>query len=106
MTEIIRNEVNARMTADVDLKELTSSISTFLAHDLNNFKETFSTSNKKMVTMMKELKAENSERAAQLSHYVDEEVRKLAEVVTNKYNSMKNVFTKLSEHFRNHLIST
>jgi hypothetical protein len=59
-----------------------------------------------MVTMVKELKAENSERSAQLSHYVDEEVRKLAEVVTDKYNKMKSVFTKLSEHFRNHLIST
>lgn len=55
---------------------------------------------------IKEVKTESAERAAQLSHYVDEEVKKLAEVVTDKYNKMKNVFTKLSEHFRNHLIST
>lgn len=27
-------------------------------------------------------------------------------MVTDKYNKMKGVFTKLSEHFRNHLIST
>jgi tRNA isopentenyl-2-thiomethyl-A-37 hydroxylase MiaE len=56
--------------------------------------------------MIKEVKAESSERAAKLSHYIDEEVRKLAEVVIEKYSKMKSVFIKLSEHFCNHLIST
>jgi len=103
---MIKTEIGTRLSSDVDLKNLTSAIATDLVNDLNNLKEAFSSTTKKLGGMIKEVKVEASERAAQLSHYVDDEVHKLAEVVSDKYNKMKGVFTKLSEHFRNHLIST
>lgn len=49
---------------------------------------------------------ESSERAGQLSHYVDQEVKKVVDVVTEKYSKMKTVFTRLAEQLRNHLLNT
>ena len=41
-----------------------------------------------------------------MSHYVDSEVKKVVEVVTEKYSKMKSVFTKLAEQLKNHLQNT
>jgi hypothetical protein len=49
---------------------------------------------------IKEVANDSSERAGQLSHYIDQEVRKVIEVVTEKYSKMKNVFTKLAQQLR------
>jgi hypothetical protein len=49
---------------------------------------------------IREIASDSSERAGQLSHYIDSEVKKVAEVVTEKYNKMKSVFTKLAQQLR------
>ena len=42
-----------------------------IADDLNNLKEAVSISNKKLNMALKEVSSESSERAGQLSHYID-----------------------------------
>lgn len=49
---------------------------------------------------------DSSQRAGQLSHYIDQEVKKVVEVVTEKYSKMKSVFTKLAQQLREHLTNT
>lgn len=45
---------------------------------------------------IKEVTADSAEKFNQISHYVDDEIRKVAEVVTERYNKMKNVFNKIA----------
>lgn len=55
---------------------------------------------------IKECGQENSQKLAALSRYVDEENNKVIVVLTKKYEKMKNIFIKLAEQFKNHLINT
>lgn len=55
---------------------------------------------------IREVANESSQRSGQLSHYIDSEVKKVVEVVTEKYSKMKNVFTKLAQQLRQHLTNT
>lgn len=106
ITEMIKSEIEVRLTTQLDLKKLTSNIAHEIVNDVNNLKEALSASNKKLTQAVRESSAENAERAGQLSHYVDAEVKKVVEVVTEKYSKMKTVFTKLAEQLRNHLQNT
>ena len=103
---MIKSEIEVRLTTQLDLKKLTSSIAHEIVNDVNNLKEALATSNKKLSYAIREASNESAERAGQLSHYVDSEVRKVVEVVTEKYSKMKSVFTKLAEQLRNHLQNT
>lgn len=78
------------------MKKLTSDIANELVNDLNGVKEALSNTSKKLNLSIREVANESSERAGQLSHYVDQEVKKVVEVVTEKYSKMKGVFTKLA----------
>lgn len=106
ITEMIKSEIEVRLSNQMDLKKLTSNIANEIVNDVNNLKEALSTSNKKLSHAVREASAESAERAGQLSHYIDAEVKKVVEVVTEKYSKMKSVFTKLAEQLRNHLQNT
>jgi hypothetical protein len=69
-------------------------------NDLNGVKEAIAVSNKKLSMSIREVANDSAERAGQLSHYIDKEIRKVVEVVTEKYSKMKNVFTKLAQQLR------
>ena len=90
----------------MDLKKLTSDIANEIVTDMNNIKEAISNSNKKLNLSIKEISSESAERSGQLSHYIDQEVKKVVDVVTEKYSKMKTVFTKLAEQFKAHLQNT
>lgn len=106
ITQMIKAEIQVRLSSQLDLKKLTSDIANELVTDLNNIKEALAASNKKLNFSIREVSNESSERSGQLSHYIDQEVKKVVEVVTEKYSKMKNVFTKLAEQLRNHLVGT
>lgn len=103
---MIKSEIDVRLATQLDLKKLTSSIAHEIVNDVNNLKEALSTSNKKLSFALREASSEAAERAGQLSHYVDAEVKKVVEVVTEKYSKMKSVFTKLAQQLRDHLQNT
>ncbi len=46
---------------------------------------------------LKDVSLEGADRANQLSRYVDEEVKKINELIKKKYDKTKNLFTKLAE---------
>lgn len=69
--ELVKEEVQVRVGKEIDLKKLTTDIANDLVNDLNNVKEAISTSNKKLNLSIKEVANDSSERAGQLSHYVD-----------------------------------
>lgn len=48
MTEMIKSEIEVRLSTQLDLKKLTSSIAHEIVNDVNNLKEALSTSNKKL----------------------------------------------------------
>ena len=41
-----------------------------------------------------------------MSHYIDNEIKQVKEVVTEKYSKMKSIFTKLAEQLKEHLLKT
>lgn len=45
---MIKSEIEVRLSAQLDLKKLTSSIALEIVNDVNNLKEALSTSNKKL----------------------------------------------------------
>ena len=93
---MIKSEIEVRLTTQLDLKKLTSNIAHEIVNDVNNLKEALSASNKKLTHGIREVSSESADRAGQLSHYIDSEVKKVVEVVTEKYSKMKSVFTKLA----------
>ena len=68
---MIKTEIDVRLNSELDLKKLTSDIANEIVTDLNNVKEALATSNKKLNFSIREIANESSERAGQLSHYVD-----------------------------------
>lgn len=106
ITDMIKSEIEVRLSTQLDLKKLTSNIAHEIVNDVNNLKEALSTSNKKLTLAVREATSEAADRAGQLSHYVDAEVKKVVEVVTEKYSKMKSVFTKLAQQLRDHLQNT
>jgi uncharacterized protein YggE len=102
----VKAEVQVRVNSEINLKKLTSDIANDIVNELNGVKETISASNKKLSQAIREVANDSSERAGQLSHYMDEEIRKVVEVVTEKYNKMKTVFSKLAQSLREHLTNT
>ncbi len=94
------------MSAQLDLKKLTSNIAHEIVNDINNLKEALSTSSKKLAASIREASTESADRVGQLSYYIDSEIKKVVEVVTEKYSKMKSVFTKLAQQLRDHLQNT
>ena len=70
-TEMIKSEIEVRLTTQLDLKKLTSSIAHEIVNDVNNLKEALSSSNKKLSYAIREASSESADRAGQLSHYID-----------------------------------
>lgn len=71
ITEMIKSEIEVRLTTQLDLKKLTSSIAHEIVNDVNNLKEALSSSNKKLSYAIREASSESADRAGQLSHYID-----------------------------------
>lgn len=89
-----------------DLKNLTSAIASDIVSDVNGVKDSLEASTKKLQEEIRECRLEGSSRAEQVSRYVDDEMSKVAEVFSKKHEKSKQMFTKLAEQFKNHLINT
>ncbi|KAL4480269.1 hypothetical protein ABPG74_020785 [Tetrahymena malaccensis] len=106
ITEMMKIEIQTRLSSDVDLKNLTSAIATDIVSDVNSVKDQMEIQYKKLQDEIRETRLESSQKSEQVSRYVDEEVKKVVEVFSKKHEKTKNMFTKLAEQFKNHLINT
>lgn len=97
MTDMIKVEVQNRLSSDVDLKNLTSAIATDIVADLNSLKDVIDQQNKKYSLQIKDIEKDSSEKAEKLSRYLDDEIAKIQSVQVRKYEKTKIIFTKLAE---------
>eukprot|EP01016_Furgasonia_blochmanni_P055862 TRINITY_DN9415_c0_g2_i1.p1 TRINITY_DN9415_c0_g2~~TRINITY_DN9415_c0_g2_i1.p1 ORF type:complete len:518 (+),score=148.64 TRINITY_DN9415_c0_g2_i1:65-1618(+) len=105
ITDMIKDEMNSRLESDNDLKGHINAVSANILEDLNLLKDSIEKQNKIFAKDLKEIAADSAERDNQLSRYVDDELKKAVEFFTKKYDKLKQIFAKLAEQFRTHLIA-
>jgi hypothetical protein len=105
ITEMIKLEVDTRMSSERENKAANETMLKKIIEDLNLFKEAVEKQNKKFAKDMKEANGENSERANFLSRYIDDQVKKVEEVVEAQITKVKHLCAKLTEQVKEHLQS-
>ena len=68
-------------------------------------KDAIEKQNKRFSQELKENALDSSEKANQLSLYIDDQIKQLTDDFFKKNEKMKQIFTKLAEQFKNHLIT-
>ena len=80
-------------------------IATNITNEIDIMKDGVDKQNKKFAIDIKDIALESSDRANQLSRYIDQETIKLNESITAKYEKLKIIFAKFGEQFKNHLVN-
>lgn len=88
-----------------DLKNLTNAIASDIINEINNLKDAIEKQNKRFSQELKENSLESSEKANQLSIYIDDQVKNLSNDFMKRNEKIKQIFTKLAEQLKNHLIT-
>lgn len=88
-----------------DLKNLTNAIASDIINEVNNLKDAIEKQNKRFSQEIKENSIDASEKANQLSLYIDDQIKNVSEESLKKNEKLKQIFTKLAEQFKNHLIT-
>ena len=96
-------EVDARLQADKETKNLYQGMIKNMMAEVNTVKETTEQTVGRLSKDVKETAQDSAERAHFLSRYIDEEILKIGQKVTKQVENMKNMTTKLTEQFRKHL---
>lgn len=100
---MIKMEVDARLQADKETKNLYQGMIKNMMAEVNTVKETTEQTVGRLSKDVKETAQDSAERAHFLSRYIDEEILKIGQKVTKQVENMKNMTTKLTEQFRKHL---
>lgn len=88
-----------------ELKNLITNIKQHLSDEIAIFREGVDKQNKKFALDIKSVSLEGAERANQLSRYIDQEVLRVNDEMTRKYDRLKLIFAKFAEQFKNHLVN-
>ncbi|KAM3144712.1 hypothetical protein pb186bvf_003021 [Paramecium bursaria] len=104
ITEMIRVEVQNRLSSDVDLKNLTSAIASDIVADLNQLKDQIDQQQRSYQLQLQQIDRDSSERSERLSLYVDEEVQKISKYSQQKQDKLKMMLQKLGEQFKQFLL--
>eukprot|EP01017_Pseudomicrothorax_dubius_P007317 TRINITY_DN12260_c0_g1_i2.p1 TRINITY_DN12260_c0_g1~~TRINITY_DN12260_c0_g1_i2.p1 ORF type:complete len:594 (+),score=192.62 TRINITY_DN12260_c0_g1_i2:215-1996(+) len=105
LMEMMKVEVDTRLSSDVELKNHTSVLAANLATDLAALRDAAERQNKQFATDLRAISGESAERANQVSRYVDSEVKRLDETSTQRYEKTKVLLAKIAEQFKNHLLN-
>jgi hypothetical protein len=84
---------------------LASTLASDIFKDISELKESIQTQNKKFAIELKQISGDSSDKANQLSLYIDEQIQKIKESIFKEKDRTKSIFTKLAEQFKNHLLS-
>ncbi|CAD8113035.1 unnamed protein product [Paramecium sonneborni] len=103
ITDMIRIEVQTRLSTDTELKNLTSAIATDIVSDLNSLKDQIEMANRALQTQVKQLEKDQAEKAERLSLYIDDEINKAIKTSAQKYEKVKVIFSKFGESFKQHI---
>ena len=105
LSEMIKMEVDSRLTTDKESKNLYQGLIRNVMLELNQHKEVTEVTMTKMSKDVKETAQDSAERAHFLSKYIDEEVLKIGQKVQKQTDSIKSLTAKLTEQFKKHLIN-
>lgn len=88
-----------------DLKNLTNAIASDIINEINALKDAIEKQNKRFSQELKSNSLDTAEKANQLSLYIDDQIKQLSEENARKNEKLKQIFTKLAEQLKNHLIT-
>jgi len=80
-------------------------MATDLANELTALKDVVDIQGQKLIQQLAEQEQEQTQRAQQLSHYIDNECEKVLDNGNRQYEKTQTLFKKLAESFKNFLIN-
>ncbi|KAL4466952.1 hypothetical protein ABPG74_010549 [Tetrahymena malaccensis] len=104
ITEMMQQEIKTRINSDIDLKNLTSDIAQDIVSDINKLKDGIESQFKEVYDEIKNMNSECAQRCSKLSIFTEQECSNLGSEFIKKFDKLKDMFTKLAEQFKSHLI--
>ena len=105
LSEMIKVEVDQRLTSDKDTKMLVQNLLKNIMNEVGSIKEAQEGTVQKILKEVKEASQDSAERAHFLSRYIDEEILKIGGKTTKQVENLKVLCAKLTEQFKKHLIN-
>jgi len=104
VSETVKLEIDARFQADMDNKSLAHTIAQRLMGEIDLLKRDIDKSVKETKESLKVNNNECSDRAHNLSKYIDQQVSGNNEGLLKKYDNIKTLISKLTDQFKAHIV--
>ncbi len=104
VSETVKLEIDARFQADMDNKSLAHTIAQRLMGEIDVLKRDIDKSVKETKESLKVNNNECSDRAHNLSKYIDQQVSGNNEGLLKKYDNIKTLISKLTDQFKAHIV--
>eukprot|EP00357_Protocruzia_adherens_P000537 CAMPEP_0114981866 /NCGR_PEP_ID=MMETSP0216-20121206/5778_1 /TAXON_ID=223996 /ORGANISM="Protocruzia adherens, Strain Boccale" /LENGTH=1008 /DNA_ID=CAMNT_0002343577 /DNA_START=148 /DNA_END=3174 /DNA_ORIENTATION=- len=105
VADMIRTEVDSRVSADHDIKNLVNALVKGVNQDIVSLKEFTEKAMTKLNKDLKSYAADSAERAQLLSRYVDEEFKKAVDHASRQHEKIKRLCAQLTEQLKQNLIN-
>ncbi|CAG9319371.1 unnamed protein product [Blepharisma stoltei] len=105
MTEMVKTEIDCRLKAEKDLKQMIQNTTKGIFQELSNYKDAIEKNRIKAEYDTKEASKSFSEKADILSRYIEEETQRNVEVVKSQHQQTKEMITTITESLKQTIIS-
>lgn len=105
ITEMVKTEIECRIKAEKDLKNMISSTTKGIFQELTVYKDTIERNRVKAEYETKEASKSFSEKADLLSRYIEDETARNVEIVKSQHQQTKEMVTTLTESLKQTIIS-
>jgi len=103
--EMIQTEIDVRSKAEKDMRYSVSSNIKHIFKEIEILKDSVEQSKYKAEYDLKQAQTSFSEKADLLSRYIEEEVKRVSEIVRNQYNQTKEMITTLTDSLKQNIIN-
>ena len=104
VSETVKLEIDARFQADMDNKSLAHTIAQRLMNEIDLLKRDIDKTTKDTRDSVKNNNHECSDRAHNLSKYIDQQISGNNESLLRKYDNIKTLMSKLTDQFKSHIL--
>ena len=104
VSETVKLEIEARFQADMDNKSLAQTIAQKLMNEIDQIKRDVDKNIKETKDTLKDNNHECSDRAHNLSKYIDQQVSGNNEHLVKKYENIKTLLSKLTDQLKSHIV--
>ena len=105
ISDMIRVEVDQRLTSDKDTKLLVQNLLKNVMQEVSSVKDQQEQTVTQILKDVKDQAQDSAERAHFLSRYIDEEIAKIGGKSQKQVENLKVLCAKLTEQFKKHLIN-